>query len=454
MTRFAWMVWTLSALSLQVFAQPTEPSNSPSRRASEIAAVMAVLTENALAIFSYPELFESCTQTSSPAKLLSGTKDINSVRLAVLEHISSLRLATDSDANTWFHQCIGRMMKTAGPRSRYYTLEELQRPGKTHAYGLGLILARLDEAWVVREAIAGLPAAVAGVETGDVLLSLDGVQLTGLSFAQLEDAVGDSKNMVVQLIWRSRRENRMETRIVQRTPSSIDSKVVVERMPDHVYMRIARFEKNTKWLFLEALRGSQIDPRVTKVLDLRGNPGGLLQTAHWLAAVMGQNEKRGRWLPVKYRTGSMFQDASLEDHLDRYEYAIRRVAEPSAAEIRAWSEAPRWFVLIDGQTTSGAAWLAGTLKELNGALLVGNTSDSGNASVYTIRPMGPGKDLAAIRYESGKLMLPSGKFLTVDSLSPDVPVGPGLDFIKPYPQSGAEWRRDPMYGEVQKKLKW
>ncbi len=431
-------------------AQPLEPPGTQVQLASEIASVMSLLVEDALEIFDFPELFETCTQSSAPVGSFDGRKDFGKAYRPVLSHMSGLHFVTDSEASAWSRQCLGRLTKKSGPGGRYFTREDIQAQGMSYAHGQGLVLTRLEGNWVVREAIAGSPAAVAGVETGDVLLSLDGIRLTGLTHTQLSDVLDSIKKTEAQLVWQSRRAGRVETRTVKRVLVPAASRVVFARMPDHLYMRIDRFDKDTKERFLEALRAAQTDSRTAKVLDLRGNPGGLLPPTHWLAGVLGQQPSSGDWLPVRYRRGAVGGNTLLQGHLASYRVMSAKIPEPSEAETRAWSEAPRWIVLMDDGTGSGAAWLAGVLKELNGAVLVGNTADTSNMSVHAVRPLGPN---SAIKYETGRLILPSGRFLAVGELVADVPVGPDLNVIKPYPQSAADWSRDPMYAAVQNSLK-
>lgn len=445
MKRLLWLP-ALLAMASQLSAQPLEPSKSQVRLAAEIAAAMSLLVEGALETPAFPELFESCTQTPPPAELFDGRKDYGRAYHPVLNHMMGLRFATDSEAGSWSRQCLERVTKKSGSGGRYLTLDDIQARGMNLVHGQGLVLAKLGENWVVREAIAGSPAALAGVETGDLLLNVDKVQLTGLTNAQLSDALDAMKGTEAQLVWQSRRASRVETRMVKRVLAPAGGEVVVVRMPDHLYMRIDRFDTNTKGRFLDALRATQIDSHAVKVLDLRGNPGGLLSQAHWLAGLLGQKPNSGDWLPVKYRRGAVFENTTLQAHLAGYRVMPGNVSEPNEREARAWSQAPRWVVLIDDGTGSGAAWLAGVLKELNGAVLVGNTADTSNMSVHTVRPLGPN---SAIRYETGRLILPSGKFLAHGELSADVPVGSGLHLIKPYPKSADEWRQDPMYEVVQ-----
>ncbi|MDO9359334.1 MAG: S41 family peptidase [Polaromonas sp.] len=449
MRRLLWL-HALLALSSQLAAQPLEPSKSQVHRAAEIATVMSILAEDALEIFDFPTLFEICTQTSAPVAAFDGRKDFGIAYRPVLNHMTGLHLATDGEESAWSRQCLERLIKKSGPGSRYFTPEDIQAQGMFYVHGQGLVLTKLEGNWVVREASAGSPAAAAGVETGDVLLSLDGVQLTRLTNTQLSDVLDSIKKPEAQLVWQSRRTARVETRLVKRVLAPAASKVLVARMPDHLYMRIDRFDKDTKERFLEALRAAQTDSRTAKVLDLRGNPGGLLPPTHWLAGVLGQKPNSGDWLPVKYRRGSMLENTMLEGYLRGYRLMSGKISEPNETEARAWSEGPRWVVLIDDGTGSGAAWLAGVLKELNGAVLVGNTANTSNMSVHTVRPLGPN---SAIRYETGRLILPSGKFLAAGELAADVPVGPDLNSIKPYPKNASEWSQDPMYQAVQNSLK-
>ncbi len=225
-----------------------------------------------------------------------------------------------------------------------------------------------------------------------------------------------------------------------------DDVAVVVPSATHLYIRLRHFDKALPADLTALLRAQAVPAELPKVLDLRGNSGGILEVSHWLLAALGRNQGMGNWTPVRFRpTFAPTRPFMPQEMLSFRAFAAPGVTAPTPEERAAWSGG-KWVVLIDKDTSHNAAWLAAALQEMNGALLVGATADSDTAGVEILRPLPRGDLVHAVRYKTGRLGLPSGALLEPGAVTPDVPV----NTPKPaaYPRNAAQWAADPLYAEV------
>jgi len=198
------------------------------------------------------------------------------------------------------------------------------------------------------------------------------------------------------------------TRETIRVSSVKDAHVLPESLAGHDkigYVRIEEFAENTSDELDTALDSLEQTGIQGLVIDLRNNPGGLLDSAVDVA---------GKFVPpntvivsTKGRTPDQTQDFRARVERERPDYPIA--------------------VLINGYSASGAEIVAGALKDLNRAILVGETT-FGKGSVQTVQPLGNG---VGLRLTMAKYYTPSKKTIHEVGVSPDIEV----------PISDAEERR-------------
>lgn len=417
------------------------------RNTVEVAELILVMHREPLAVYSYAQLYEACTQKKPSPEFNVVPNDPGQLHRVILELATEWQLVPEAEANELALQCKRRMMKLMGPRGRYYTPVEAKEWNTGSAFDPGLILARLDGQWVVREAIASSPAAAAGLQPGDVLVSLDGLPLAGMGASELFGLLRHPAAMPVQLV-SQRPGEPSQSRSIARAPTVQDQTVVVGQAPGHFYIRLAGFFEDTPVRLMKGLRGQPTDSSGVRVLDLRGNPGGRLVNVQWVLALLGKHSKAGAWHAVQHRPGSdLARPFSATESMN----AVKGLDSTGVIELREWLVSGKWVVLVDGETGSGAAWLASALRELNGAVLVGQPPDASDFGIDVLERVKEGRGTAGIRYEIGLLGLPSGKALAPDNAQPDIVLP--RTAIKPFPKSVADWLQDPVYLQIQAQMK-
>jgi C-terminal processing protease CtpA/Prc len=432
-----------SMAAAPVQAQPAK------RNALEVTHLMLAMQREPLAVYSYAQLYEACTQKPSPPELAAAPNDPEQAGRALGLLAAEWHQLPEAEANKLALQCKRRMMKLMGPRGRYFTPVELEAWRKGSGFDPGLLLARAEGQWVVREAVAGGPAAAAGLQAGEVLLSVDGRPVAGLDGNELSGLLFIPVASPVQLV-SQRPGEPPQARTIARAQTAPEKTVVAGQAPGHFYIRMAGFFEGTPARLVESLRAHPVDGSGVRVLDLRGNPGGRFDEAQAVLALLGRHGNAGTWYPLQYRPGSAeAKPFSATESVNR----IKGTAAIGIVELREWLVPGKWLVLVDSDTASGAAWLAGALRELNGAVLVGQPSGASDFGVDVLQTVEEAGSMAGVRYEVSLLGLPSGKALTVDNARPDAVTRLAPGDIKPLPRSVADWLQDPLYTQIKDRLR-
>ena len=264
--------------------------------------------------------------------------------------------------------------------------------------GIGAYLSRPEDGGdVILDPIPGNPAEVAGILTGDILLAVDGVEITAeLTVAQIVEMVKGEKGTTVLLTILHPGENEPEDIEVERDDILIPS--VVYRLLDEDasigYIQLTRFSGESSNEIREALT-ALIDQGAEKlVLDIRNNGGGLLDAAvhvsdHFLADG-----------PVLY------QQVKGED-----ERVYEATDEALAPDIPL-------VILVNGGTASAAEILAGALGDRDRATLIGQQT-FGKGSVQLVYDLSDG---SSVHITSARWFTPNRHQLDQQGLTPDIAV--------------------------------
>ncbi|HEX9208654.1 MAG TPA: S41 family peptidase [Steroidobacteraceae bacterium] len=272
--------------------------------------------------------------------------------------------------------------------------------------GVGIEVSAEDGRVVVVTPIEGSPAARAGVRAGDVVLAVDDRPVTpdkleetiarmrGVAGTQVRLAVGRTGEPEPLLFTLERGEVHVHT-------------VRAEPLPgDYGYVRITQFSDSTPDDLVSALAGlmhlgskTALHPLRGLVLDLRGNPGGVLESAVSVA--------------------DAFLDEGLIVRADGRTPEAR--FEMSATRGDALDGQPL-VVLVDGGSASGSEIVAGALRDHGRATLMGERT-FGKGSVQTVIPL---RDGQALKLTTSRYYTPSGTSIHERGLEPDIVIA-GLD---------------------------
>jgi carboxyl-terminal processing protease len=262
--------------------------------------------------------------------------------------------------------------------------------------GVGIEVAERDGHVVVVTPIEGSPAARAGVRAGDVLLEIDGHRVEA---GNLTEAIGRMRGYAGSHVRLAvGRESEPAPLQFELERSEVHVRTVrAEALPGRYgYIRITHFSDSTPSDFESALTGLQVArsaPLRGLVLDLRGNPGGVLESA---VSIADEFLDRGTIVRADGRTAeSRFEmDATTGDVL---------------------RGAPL-VVLVDHGSASGSEIVAGALRDHGRAALMGERT-FGKGSVQTVMPL---RDGQALKLTTSRYYTPSGASLHERGLEPDV----------------------------------
>ncbi|MGH8283896.1 MAG: S41 family peptidase [Gammaproteobacteria bacterium] len=305
------------------------------------------------------------------------------------------------DDTTLINSAIRGMLAGLDPHSAFLDksdFQQMQIITSGQFGGLGLEVTQQDGAVVVISPIDGTPAARAGIKTGDIILKVNDAALDGLSLDQAVTLMrGATGTQVTLTILRRGVAKPLEFTLTRAEVhiASVRSRLLA---PGYGYVRISQFSEDTGdgvTKAVKALAKTNKAPLKGLILDLRNNPGGLLDAA---VQVSDAFLNSGIIVSAKGRA----PDSNF----------VRR-AMPG--DILAGAPL---VVLVNGGTASAAEITAGALQDNHRALVLG-TQTFGKGSVQTVIPLPEG---AAIKLTTSLYYTPSGHSIQAEGIKPDLVV--------------------------------
>jgi carboxyl-terminal processing protease len=339
---------------------------------------------------------------SEPAQAASAGDTYRQLNLFgdVFERIRSDYVEKPDDGKL-VEAAINGMLTSLDPHSSYMdakSFRDMQVNTKGEFGGLGIEVTMEDGLIKVISPIADTPASRAGILSGDIITQIDGDAVQGLTLNQAVDKMrGAVKTSVKLTIVRKDRKDPLELKL---TREIIQVKSVKFRQEDDVgYVQITQFNEQTTENLRNALDSLKKDVGEDKlkgyVLDLRNDPGGLLDQAIGVC----------------------------DTFLDKGEIVSTRGRNPE--DTKRWdarhsdvTKGKRLVVLINGGSASASEIVAGALQDHKRATLLG-TRSFGKGSVQTIIPVG---NDAAIRLTTARYYTPSGRSIQAKGIEPDIKV--------------------------------
>ena len=263
--------------------------------------------------------------------------------------------------------------------------------------GLGITVGMKDSALTVIAPIEGTPADKAGIKAGDVILRIDGVSTLGMNLNDAVDKMrGKPKSEITITIYRKGSTKPFDMTLKRDIikVESVYSKMIEK--DDILYLRITTFDKNVAE---QARKAIKAHPKVKGiVLDLRNNPGGLLDQAIELTNLFVD------------KGVIVSQKGKIEAENKIYE-AVKSKKATDATLV----------VLVNGGSASASEIVSGALQDLKRGLVLGEKT-FGKGSVQSIIPINKNEGL---RLTIARYYLPSGKTIQAVGLEPDIEVGAG-----------------------------
>lgn len=262
--------------------------------------------------------------------------------------------------------------------------------------GVGMVISMRDYKLVVVKTMKNSPAERAGILPDDVFAKVDGRETKGLQIQDLADLLRGEPNTKVSVSLLRPSDAIERNFTLTREIISVETVVYKPLRNNAAYIKISSFSKQTEDQLKEALAKAQSDKARSIILDLRDNPGGLLDQSVKVA---------GYFLP--------------RDHLVVY---TQGRLKDDRSEFRSKSKNGRFnlpvVALINHYSASASEIVVGSLKDWDKALVIGENS-YGKGSVQTIFRISDGSGL---RLTTSKYFTPSGIDITKHGIAPDIAV--------------------------------
>ena len=302
---------------------------------------------------------------------------------------------------------INGLLQSLDPYSSYMSpeiLEEMQTETSGEFGGLGIEVGM--EAGVVKviSPIDDTPASKAGLKAGDYIVKINNTQVQGKSLSEAVDLMRGPVGSSIELTVRRRGEKKALTFNITREIIEIQS-VKSELLEENIgYIRLTSFNENSSDQIEKQIEELKKNKNLNSfILDLRNNPGGLLNQAIRISDFFLEN---GEIVSTKSRKKS-----------DNRKWFAKK------GDI---TDGKTLLVLINYGSASASEIVAGALKDHKRAIVIGENS-YGKGSVQSIIPL---KNKGAIRLTVAKYYLPSGKSISEVGVRPDIEVNEDGDNFK------------------------
>jgi len=355
----------------------------------------------------FSAIAEKDTRAGLPIEELRTFAEVfNAIKQGYVEPVEDKKLITHA---------ISGMLSNLDPHSAYLdadSFKDLQVGTQGEFGGLGIEVGMEDGLVKVVSPIEDTPAYRAGVKSGDLIFKLDDTLVKGLT---LSDAVkrmrGKPKTPIKLTILRKGEVKPLEITLMREVikVQSVKSKLVEE---GYGYLRVTSFQENTPASVVKHLNDLyKPGPLKGLVLDLRNDPGGLLNGAVGVSAA---------FLPAKTlvtSTDGRTADAKHQFYASPEDY-LRGSKDDYIKNLPAEARKVPMVVLVNGGSASASEIVAGALQDHKRAIVLG-TPTFGKGSVQTVLPL-PGN--TAIKLTTARYYTPSGRSIQAKGIVPDIAV--------------------------------
>ena len=356
----------------------------------------------------FSAMAEKETPTSLPIEELRTFAGVfNAIKQGYVEPVDDKKLIT---------YAISGMLSNLDPHSTYLDADaykDLQVGTQGEFGGLGIEVGMEDGLVKVVSPIEDTPADRAGVKSGDLIFKIDDTLVKGLTLTEAVKRMrGKPKTQIKLSILRKGENKPVEITLTREIikVQSVKSKLVED---GYGYLRITSFQENTAAALIKHLNELyKPGPLKGLVLDLRNDPGGLLNTAIGVSSA---------FLPPKTlvtSTDGRTPDAKHKFYSSPEDYLRRSGQDDYIKNLPAEARTVPMVVLINGGSASASEIVAGALQDNKRAIIMGTTS-FGKGSVQTVLPL-PGN--TAIKLTTARYFTPSGRSIQAKGIAPDIVV--------------------------------
>ncbi len=313
------------------------------------------------------------------------------------------RTATDQ---TLFYGALRGIVRSADdPYSDFFTPEEARQLNAAviegSFEGIGAEIGKKDDGIVVIAALSGSPAEAAGLQTDDLILLIDGASTADMRIDQAVTKIRGTKGTTVLLtILRPGEDTPQELTVTRNTITqlSVEHRLIQQDQQSVAVIEVHQFTQDTADLFQAAVNDVVLQQPTGVIVDVRGNPGGLLDSA--------------------VRISSLFiaegQPVVIEQSADGTE---KTLTASGSSPLQAMPT----VILINGGSASASEIFAGALHDHERATLIGTTT-FGKGSVQELFNL---KDGALVKLTIAHWLTPDHHQINRRGIDPDYEVKPG-----------------------------
>ena len=295
------------------------------------------------------------------------------------------------------------------PYSQYLIAEEMAKLSETTTgkfQGIGVIISPDEDGTVtVISPIKGSPADRAGVESGDKILKINGKDFSAEKINEASKEMRGEKGTTVKILLLKKKNLKTEEVEIKREEIKIDS-IIKDKIGDLGYIGITMFDEETGKDFVKALNELTSEGVKGIILDMRGNPGGVVDAAVEIGdAILPKTS----FVTLKDNKGEVVQDYKLDDKYNDI----------------------KMVVLVNEGSASASEILAGAIRDLDRAKIIGKKT-YGKGVVQNVMSL-PGGD--GLKLTTSEYFTPSGKSINKKGIVPDIEVdlpddveGIGIDY--------------------------
>ena len=364
----------------------------------------------AIALFAFSTTHQAAIAVERPA--YDETFEQLELFADVLARVRS-QYVVEVDDSALIEDAMNGMLQSLDPHSSYISpnsFKELRMDNKGEYGGLGMEVTMEDGFVKVIAPIDDTPAKRSGVKAGDFITEIDGKSLIGFTLSEAVDQMRGKPGEDINITIVREGEDPINLDI---TREVIKRQIVKFEMKDGIgYARIAQFNEKAA----DGLRGAISELQVENggrlpgmILDLRGNPGGLLTQSVEVSSIFLDGGE------VVSTRGRRADDVNVFN-----------------AQKGQMAKNVPLIVLVDGASASASEIVAGALQDKGRALIVGTTT-FGKGSVQDVIPLRGGRD-GALKITTQRYYTPNGRSIQASGITPDI-------MISAVPDDGKDTKR-------------
>ncbi len=347
----------------------------------------------------------------------SGEDTYKSLKLFadVLEEIEK-NYVDEVNAQELIHNAIRGMVGNLDPHSSFMppeAFDDLQDDTKGNFSGIGIVITMKDGILTVVSPIEGTPAYQAGLTAGDIIIKIDDESTKDMALWEAVNKMRGPRHKEVRITVIREGESSPLEFTLKRDLIPMTSVRSAVLSPGYGYLRITNFRMNTLEDVEEHLAKLEEEKTGLKglVIDLRDNPGGLLDQAIKISDLFLD---QGIIVSIKGRLQKNTQEFTAFPNETNRDYPI--------------------VVLINGGSASASEIVAGALQDHSRALILG-TPSFGKGSVQTVHPL---KEGFGLKYTIARYYTPSGRSIQATGIQPDIEAPAGTLVKKDQKKSAFE----------------